>query len=103
MTTAEIEKALREWSDVQQVLSRNLAEAARLLGTTYDRGTLWPAVLDVAAAHTRAVAAQVGDGAEWLEYWQTECRYGERPRDVEVDGVPMLMATIADLAVVVSS
>lgn len=57
------------------------------------------AVWTVHAEYTRTVAREIGDTAEWMDWWHYECDLGKAPRDAtrQVGGAMRPVTTIDEL------
>jgi hypothetical protein len=105
--TAEALKALQGWAALQAKLFGPVDQFMALTGTMPDSALLGP-VFELWAAYTNTVAQKVGDNADWLSYFESECDMGATPRTVSwtaLDGTKeeLELATLEQLLYVITS
>lgn len=103
MSIDEIVKRLQAWADRQRKLQAQYEALRALTGADPDCALLAP-VWSVWSAYTVAVSELVGDKEEWLQWYETECDMGRKPKEVvSWGGRTIKVRTLRQLARVFAS
>ena len=102
MELEQIEERLRHWKRRHAELEMAFGDFNALTGALPDCKLMAP-IFDVWTAYTVAVSELVGDKAEWLQWYQYECKMGKRPMVVMFEnGKELNVRTLRHLARVIA-
>ncbi len=97
MTQKQATELIQEWIDQGLALEAQFKALEAIVGDMAE-SPLWDAVWKGYDAHRRAIAALMGDGDEWLSWFQCDCDYGRTPREmVFPNGEVLLVVGASDL------
>lgn len=103
MSIDEIVIRLEAWAKRQRKLQAQYEALQALTGAGPDCALLEP-VWSVWSAYTVAVSELVGDKNEWLQWYETECDMGRKPKEVvSWGGRTIKVRTLRQLARVIAS
>lgn len=94
--------ALVEWADRINEIDA-MFEAMKVVTGGNPDSPLWSAIFQMQTAYTKAISAQIGDKAEWLEWYCHDCHMGKKPLGVSntLGGRTIKVKTLHDLACVI--
>ena len=86
MNREQVTAAIRDWSALVQEAESQINAIAEITAGYLDYDAPLPcSVLALIDGYTAAIAKQIGDEGEWLNYFREECGYGSRPMSVLPD------------------
>lgn len=98
METSKILSKLEEWKAQQEHFQAAYKLFRDAFGAEPDAPAMDP-LFKLWDAYTAAIGELVGDGEDWLSWYEYECDMGERPKEVSFpDGREIVVATLEDLA-----
>lgn len=99
----QIEERLRHWKRRHGEMMAAYDALYRLTGCSPE-SQLSTALFDVWTAYTVAISEIVGDHDEWLQWFQSECDMGKRPKTMRfADGRELTVKTLRHLARVIAT
>ncbi len=90
---------LTDWQKHHDAVEKMMAGIKQHMGLDQD-GTMFVTVWAVFGAYTDALAVEVGDYFEWLDWYRFETDMGKRSNSVIVNGKKKRIKTLANLCTV---
>lgn len=93
---------VRTWAATGMSLSKQCHAMAELTGADYS-SPLFDAIWRERDAHTAALGLLINDECEWLNYFESECEFGDTPRQITyADGTKVMLDTVDKLIAILS-
>ena len=91
---------LADWAKHHASVSKMMTGIKQHIGLDHD-GAMFVTIWAVFGAYTDAIAAEIGDYFEWLDWYRFETDMGQCSKQVMINGKYKRIKTLAQLATVI--